>query len=370
MLHIILLILKILGIVLLVVLGLLLLAVCAVLFVPVTWSVRAKKEERTEVRAVAGWLCRILSVHYRMDLADGLEQRLQVRLFGIPIFRIPGEDNPRENRKKKRSRKKGDPEEHPKEPPERTREPEAEKKQEPQASARVGLLEQEPPEPGPEPKGAEPSEREAPETKAEPEAAEPSEQDAPGQTAGPEEAFTAPDHAGQKKRAGRRSLRSKIRGVFRKAGYAIRAVCDKIKQMREMLFHFKDVIRGLLDKKDAFLEFWRLEEHVRAREAIWRELRYLWKKSRPKKLKGYVRFGFEDPSTTGACMGAASMLYAWYPENFFLKPDFEQEILEGELLMKGRIRGIVFLCIALRTLWNKDIRHMYRDGKQLIGGSS
>lgn len=337
MLHIILLIFKIAGIILLILLGILLLALCAVLFVPVTWKARAEKKDMVRVKASVGWLFWILSVHYMMDMDGEFRQKLQVRLFGIPILRILGEDKPKKSKKEKRRKR-----------PLNTDEP----------IEAPGSITEEPPK-APEPITAESSKapgmsgREEPDTDTEQERSYGYEQKMAG-------------NEPKKKR----SMLEKIRGIFSRIICAIRSVCDKIKRIGEKIRHIKDSALESLDKKDMFLEFWRLETHVRARAAIWREIRYLWKHARPKRLEGYVRFGFSDPSVTGICMGTASMLYAWYPEKFSLDPDFEQEILEGELLIKGHIRGIVILCIALRTLCNKDIRHMYRDGKQLIGGSS
>lgn len=334
MLHIILLILKIAGIVLLAILGLLLLAVCAVLFVPVTYNVRAEKKEAVSIKAVGGWLWRILSVHYMLDTKDGFEQKLQVRFFGIPVFRILGEDEPPKVKKEKKKKKRSGP----------APEPKAEAEPKPEESQKPEL-------------GPEPAEDQKPE--AETKSAEKPEPEAGPDTEAP---WSLPPEPEKPKEA--------KTGIFRKVIYAIRTFCDKIKQTGERLSDLKDTIRILLEKKDRFLEFWRLKEHVRARAAIHKELMYLWKKARPRRMEGYLHFGCQDPSHTGLLMGAASILYAWYPEKFSLNPDFEQEILEGELFLKGHIRGIVFLCIAVRVLWNKDIRHMYRDGKQLIGGSS
>ena len=71
MLHIIIFILKIIGILLLVILGLILLLVSSVLFVPITYKVRAERKDGViQVRAVAGWMFRLLSVHYRLHTSQ------------------------------------------------------------------------------------------------------------------------------------------------------------------------------------------------------------------------------------------------------------------------------------------------------------
>ena len=51
-----------------------------------------------------------------------------------------------------------------------------------------------------------------------------------------------------------------------------------------------------------------------------------------------VRFGLEDPYDTGRILAVLSMLYPFYGEHIDIYPDFEYRILEGHLLIKGRIR--------------------------------
>lgn len=64
-------------------------------------------------------------------------------------------------------------------------------------------------------------------------------------------------------------------------------------------------------------------------------------------------------------MGAAGMLCAWYPEKLEIVPDFDREILEGELLMKGKARFYITVRVLWRVYMNEDIRHMYRSWQEL-----
>ena len=86
MLHIIIFILKIIGILLLVILGLILLLVGSVLFVPITYKIRAERRDGViRVRAVAGWMFRLLSVRYRLNTDQEPMQLLQGRIFGFGV---------------------------------------------------------------------------------------------------------------------------------------------------------------------------------------------------------------------------------------------------------------------------------------------
>ena len=107
-------------------------------------------------------------------------------------------------------------------------------------------------------------------------------------------------------------------------------------------------------------DFWNLEENVKARESIFRELKFLWKHSRPRKADLTLHFGFEDPSWTGQCMGILSILDVWYPGRIILKPEFEQEIFEGTLYIKGHMMLAVPLLSAFHLWRDKNVMKMYR----------
>lgn len=312
MLHIILLILKILGIILLIILGILLLILYCVLFVAVSYRIRMEKQEDFRVAASAGWLFGIVTIRYMLDNADGWKKELQVRLFGIPILKPFEEKKPKKKKKPKRKEKSQ----------------ENRRKKDKPAGLEVDQTEQ----------------RELEE----------------GNDILPSEKTLK-----WEEKKSTLSIIDKILSIFRKLPYAIRGICDKIKNIWKKFLGIGDTIRSLLKRRDIFLEFWRLEEHVRARSAIWKEARYLWKKLRPKKIEGKVTFGFDDPATTGLCMGGVGMLCAWYPKKLQIIPDFEQEILKGDIRIRGKIRAYVLAGILWRVYFNKDIRYMYKHWKQL-----
>ncbi|MBR5508756.1 MAG: DUF2953 domain-containing protein [Lachnospiraceae bacterium] len=302
----ILLILKILGIILLSILCLILVVLAAVLFAAVTYRVRIQNSDTLCTTASVGWLFRAVTVNYRMDKAEQIKQDLKVCLFGIPVIK-PLERKPVKKTGKKKTKK------------EKTKASVSEKK-----PVREDVM---------------------------PEASIVETQKQPvSESVQKEEVHT--------KTKQKVSVWDRIRKIFRKVDLFI-------ENLRCKIMNLQDTMRGFLDKKDQYLGFWNQEEHGRARSALWKEVLYVLKKTRPKKLEGRVLFGFEDPSVTGKCFGAASVFYAWYPKKFELVPDFEQEILECDIQMKGRIRLYIFVGILIRLLLNRDVRQMYQNWKQL-----
>ncbi len=326
MLHVILLILKILGILLLACLALFLLVLYAVLFVGVSYRLKAEREEEHFlVSARVAWLFRIVTVHFLMDEKTGLSPVLNVRLFGRSVWRILGEEEPKRfgkiSKKKRRRRRK-------------QKQPEREKKEkEPAGEEPVIHAEEKKPHPAPESPRA-------------------------------EQKKTTPleNKEGRKQKQEQPSFFAKL---LRKITGVIRKICDKIRKIRGKITEVGKAFQKLKKRKDDFVEFWRLEEHRRARGALLEEGRYLWKKSKPRKLIGQILFGFSDPAHTGLCMGALSMLCAFYPRKFQVIPDFDQAILKGDVKLRGKIRCYVFVKILIRIYFNKDIRHMYRHWQEL-----
>lgn len=330
MLHIIIFILKIIGILLLVILGLILLLVSSVLFVPITYKVRAERKDGViEVRAVAGWMFRLLSVHYRLHTSQEPMQLLQGRILGIPVWK-PLE--PRKEKPKKAEKKSKEKQSKPKQMEAKQLEQKAEVKSSDKAKERLkkdltpGTAVATVPQPEPEV-----SRQEQP-------------QDKQAQTKPPRQS------------------------ILKKLLYAIRRIYGKITAIGRGLFSLVVKLLHMPEKASETIgtltDFWNLEENVKARESIWRELKFLWKHSRPRKADLTLHFGFEDPSWTGQCMGVLSILNVWYPGRIFLKPEFEQEIFEGTLYIKGHMMLAVPLLSIFRLWRDENVMKMYRRFRQ------
>lgn len=330
MLHIIIFILKIIGILLLVILGLILLLVSSVLFVPITYKVRAERKDGViQVRAVAGWMFRLLSVHYRLHTSQEPMQLLQGRILGIPVWK-PLE--PKKEKPKKAEKKSKEKQSKPKQMEAKQLEQKAEVKSSDKAKERLkkdltpGTAVATIPQPEPEV-----SRQEQP-------------QDKQAQTKPP------------------------WQSILKKLLYAIRRIYGKITAIGRGLFSLVVKLLHMPEKASETIgtltDFWNLEENVKARESIWRELKFLWKHSRPRKADLTLHFGFEDPSWTGQCMGVLSILNVWYPGRIFLKPEFEQEIFEGTLYIKGHMMLAVPLLSIFRLWRDENVMKMYRRFRQ------
>lgn len=139
--------------------------------------------------------------------------------------------------------------------------------------------------------------------------------------------------------------------IFEKIKCTIRKICDKIK--------------ALWKSKEKITDFLTDETHKSAFQRIKKDILTLTKRLSPRTLKGYVRFGFEDPYNTGRVLAGLSVLYPFYGDKVDVYPEFEEKVLEGDIYIKGHIRGIHLLIIVLKLILDKDIRKTYQDFKAL-----
>lgn len=170
-----------------------------------------------------------------------------------------------------------------------------------------------------------------------------------------------PDEADKEKR--------KKRFSFKKILIKIKAFYHKVimfyRQMREKFRKIKEIIIELLHKKDRILEFLREEHNKSGIKKIFISIRRVLKHIAPKKIQGVVHFGTGDPCSTGQALGAIATCYGFYGDKISIIPNFEDEVLDGELFLKGRIRLVTLLIIAIKLVLDDNFKRLIKNAKQL-----
>lgn len=142
---------------------------------------------------------------------------------------------------------------------------------------------------------------------------------------------------------------------------------SKKKESKEnKLEKLKCTIKNLCDKIKMVLEFIKDEAHINTLTRLKKEFIRLLKFLKPKKLKGKVRFGMEDPYVTGQILAVLSVFYPFYAERVEIYPEFDQKILEGNLYVKGHVRGIYALIMAFNLIIDKNVRTTIKDVQALF----
>ena len=118
-------------------------------------------------------------------------------------------------------------------------------------------------------------------------------------------------------------------------------------------------IRNFCDKINWWKEFL---DHPRTKEA----LSFLWKNAKkliyhvlPARITGKITFGNEDPAVTGMVLAVLGMTIPFHKNKIEAAPLCDDEnVLDGEILLKGRIYGIVVLKTAAELYFNKNIKYV------------
>ena len=327
MLHIILLILKIIGIVLLSIVGIILLAFVCVLFVPVRYRVRLMREEGENAPPVTAyvkvtWLLHLINVLIRYPG----KVMVRARILIFTLFRIPDKDKKAHKERKsdkssKEKRKKGKDQEQQEEVPSEADVSEEKQEQtvsETQEGAAVTAV--------PEPYEA---------------------------FGGADEDFTESEEDSEDEE--NPSIFGKIRLIFKKMKeffqnirYTIRKFCDKIKSVLDNIQYYRELLEG--------------EPFRNSMELCKKELSWMFKKLKPDKFEADLVVGMEDPAATGEILAVCGILYPLIGPHIRVVGDFECEKmrLEGRLYIRGKIRAFTFLRILIRIYFNKNIKQLIK----------
>lgn len=122
--------------------------------------------------------------------------------------------------------------------------------------------------------------------------------------------------------------------------------------------------RSAKKKYETFRAFADDEENRKTFRLLYRQLRFLFKHILPGRLKGNIRFGFEDPYYTGQVLAAVSPFYGIYARDVTIVPVFDEKVLEGGLCIRGHIRAATVLWAGIRILMNKNFRRLLRKWRK------
>ena len=147
----------------------------------------------------------------------------------------------------------------------------------------------------------------------------------------------------------KQGLFAKIKAKIQKIRETISKIFSKIKK----LVHQKDEVKRILGKP----------ETKTAMTFAWDKLKRLLKHILPRKIKGYVAYGADNPATTGQVIGILSVIYARTGQVLEIRPNFAEKQLETDVIIKGRIQLFTLLLIAIKVALNKELRQVIKEFK-------
>ena len=156
-------------------------------------------------------------------------------------------------------------------------------------------------------------------------------------------------------------------------------VYKKIKDFFDFVFgiikKLSDIICGLFTKTeetvnrlqreyDFYTRFLEDERNQKAYRKLKAETIKVLKHIKPRRIKGRVHFGLEDPADTGQALAYLAMVYPVLPRKLYIVPDFEDNVFEGNLLIKGYFTIFRLLVSFVRIYFDKDFKRLTRIYKR------
>lgn len=214
------------------------------------------------------------------------------------------------------------------------------------------------------------------ETENAPEAEKTAEQKAPDQTE-KQQKVTAQKEQQEQEQEPDAPKKSILERFFGRIEYLPEKLLNLVSRLLQTAFRLLELPFRLLEKLEQKIQAGRrlkrkwesVKKFFRSkmfREALLhakKEVLYFLKKAAPKKVTGTVRFGFDDPALTGETLGILGMIYGKLPKDLSVQPDFEQEILRGDVRMKGSFQAVTAAGIALRLFRDQNLRKTIRHFK-------
>ena len=137
------------------------------------------------------------------------------------------------------------------------------------------------------------------------------------------------------------------------------------KNRGKLLKKIRKMPKRLLEEAQPLRMFLKKEENKKGFGMTYRVVMTLLKHGGPKKWKGYIRFGMQNPADTGKVLGiigAVTGLLGWMPQ---VEADFTKEIFVADLVASGRIRLVVILKYGIQWFIDDNVVTFREEIEQL-----
>lgn len=147
---------------------------------------------------------------------------------------------------------------------------------------------------------------------------------------------------------------SKGKNIFQKIQYTFISLYDKIRNTFDSLNYYISLLSDS-ETKALFAKFKQ-------------KLGKIWHHLKPRHLRADITFGANSPDTTGYLTGVYGMLSPWLGPKVIFRPNFTEEILEGNFYASGHI---TIFTILVNTIWivtDQNFKEFMRKLKKETSG--
>ena len=155
----------------------------------------------------------------------------------------------------------------------------------------------------------------------------------------------------------------KNKNIISRLAEKLRAFAAGIQQAADKILYIRERIVGAYEKLRNIVEDESNWEFVRFMK---QQLKLVLSHIRPLRYNIYGKYGADSPDVTGKVTGVVAVVYAALDSGrtkgeFQFIPVFDEKVLELDMVLKGRIRFLTMLRIVLRVYRNKKFQELFRN---------
>lgn len=160
-----------------------------------------------------------------------------------------------------------------------------------------------------------------------------------------------------------KTIMKKIISCFEKIKTIFNNIKNFFLNINTTIQKIKEFFLNINEKWDKIKDFFNDEINKLGLSKSLRSLYKVLKHLHPKKLKIEIEIGTGDPCSTGQVVGLLAVFYGYFGENVQIIPNFETSILEGSIFCLGRIRIATLLIICIKLIVNDHFKQLIKNMK-------
>lgn len=140
-----------------------------------------------------------------------------------------------------------------------------------------------------------------------------------------------------------------------------------IQKVIDFLFNIKDKIYGIYNKCvdiyeniEYYVDAINDERNKQVISLCFAKLKDIINNIKPSKIHGIIKYGSDDPYNMGQIMTIYGILYPIIHDKIQIVPEYDYDVVDIDLLIKGRITGVVLIWALIKIYFNKDFKRMLK----------
>ena len=147
----------------------------------------------------------------------------------------------------------------------------------------------------------------------------------------------------------------------------LKKICIIVEKILDFCVNIKDKIAAIyskaldiIDDIDYYIDAVNDKRNQEIFSLCYNQLVKVLHNARPKIFKGKLQIGLDDPYSMGQMLSIYGILFPLIHDKIQLVPDYDREVMEGDLYIKGRVTLFVIIYAGVKIYFNRDFKRMMK----------